>query len=135
MPLTKNADRQWPLAARVDFTQEDLATGVTVEAIDIPGGATIMYGSLVITTAGDSVTSDTVVVGDTSPSLDRYATAVNGKTAGRTALTIDGLVNDATGKGAVTITNTAVGTEGTAMVGYLEVFYTIAGRGNESQPV
>jgi FtsP/CotA-like multicopper oxidase with cupredoxin domain len=134
MALIKNPNRQWPLVARVDFTQGDLATGIDVSAIDIPGGATIIGGALVVTTAGDSVTSDTITVGD-GTTTDRYASAVNGKAAARTALSLDGLVNDSSGKGAVTIKNVAVGTEGTAMVGYLEVNYVIDGRGNESQPV
>ena len=133
MAITKNGDRQYPLVARVAFTQPDLPTGVDVAVMDLPGGATIIGGALVVTTAGDSVTSDTLTVGD-GTTADRYATGVNGKAAGLTALTPDGLANG-TGKTMVYVTNTAVGTEGTAMVGYLEVQYVIDGRGNESQPV
>lgn len=133
MALIKNPDRQWPLVAKVAFTQADIPTGVAVAAIDLPGGATVMYGKIVIETAGDSVTSDTIDVGD-GTTADRYASNVDGKVAAQTVLTTDGLAH-ATGKGEVVITNTAVGTEGTAMVGYLEVVYVIDGRGNESQPV
>jgi len=132
MPLIKNPDRQWPLVAKVAFVQADVPTGIAVEAIDLPGGAVINGGAIVIETAGDSVTSDTLTIGD-GTTADRYA-SVDAKAEGRTALTLDGIVN-AIGKGAVVLTNTAAGTEGTAMVGYLEVQYTIDGRGNESQPV
>lgn len=133
MAITKNPDRQYPLRAKVDFVQADLATGVAAAAIDLPGGARVIGGQIAIVTAGDSVTSDTITVGD-GTTANRYASAVDGKATGRTALTPDELAH-ATGKGVVYITNTAVGTEGTAMVGFLEVEYVIEGRGNESQPV
>jgi len=133
MAITKNPDRQYPLRAKVAFVQADLATGVAAAAIDLPGGARVVGGQIAIETAGDSVTSDTLTVGD-GTTADRYAAGVNGKATGVTALTPDELAH-ATGKGVVEITNTAVGTEGTAMVGFLEVEYVIEGRGNESQPV
>lgn len=132
MAITKVSDRQYPLVAKVAFTQADLPTGVAVAAIDLPGGARVIGGQIAVTVAGDSVTSDTLTVGDGTTG-DRYATGVNGKATGVTALTPDEAAN-AAGKGAVYITNTAVGTEGTAMVGFLEVHYVIEGRGNEVQP-
>lgn len=133
MAITKNPDRQWPLRAKVTFIQADLATGVAAAAIDLPGGARVVGGQIAIVTAGDSVTTDTITVGD-GTTANRYASGVNGKAPGVTALTIDELAH-ATGMGVVYITNTAAGTEGTAMVGFLEVEYVIEGRGNESQPV
>lgn len=133
MAIVKNPDRQYALTARADFTQADLASGIAAAAIDLPGGARVVGGRLCVTTAGDSVTSDTLTVGD-GTTADRYAAGVNGKLAGLTALTPDA-ADHATGKGVVYVTNTQVGGEGTAMVGFLEVDYVIAGRGNESQPV
>ena len=133
MAITKNPDRQYQLRAKVTFTQADIPTGVAVSMIDLPGGARVIGGQIAIVTAGDSVTSDTVTVGD-GTTADRYASGVNGKATGVTALAGDELAH-ATGQGVVYITNTAVGTEGTAMVGFLEVEYVIEGRGNESQPV
>ena len=128
----KTSDRQYPLVAKAVFTQADLPTGVAVAAVDLPGGARVIGGQIAVVTAGDSVTSDTLTVGDGTTG-NRYASAVDGKAAGVTALTIDENDN-ATGQSAVYITNTAVGTEGTAMVGFLEVHYVIDGRGNEVQP-
>jgi len=133
MAITKNPDRQWPLRAKVTFTQADVPSAVDVDMIDLPGGARLIGGQIGIVTAGDSTTSDTITVGD-GTTANRYASGVNGQAAGVTALTPDEL-DHATGKGVVTLTNTQVGGEGTAMVGFLEVEYVIEGRGNESQPV
>ena len=133
MAITKNPDRQWPLRAKVTFTQADVPTGVAVSMIDLPGGARVIGGQVGIVTAGDSTTSDTITVGD-GTTADRYVAAVNGKATGVSALAGDEL-DHATGQGAVYLTNTQVGGEGTAMVGFLEVEYIIEGRGNESQPV
>jgi len=133
MAIVKNPDRQYPLRAKVAFVSADIATGVAAAAIDLPGGARVTGGLIAITTVGDSVTSDTLTVGD-GTTANRYASGVNGQALGITALSLDQLAH-ATGKGVVYITNTAAGTEGTAMVGFLEVEYVIEGRGNESQPV
>ena len=133
MAISKNPDRQYPLRAKVAFVQADVATGVAAAAIDLPGGARVIGGQIAIVTAGDSVTSDTITVGD-GTTANRYASGVNGQATGVTALTGDELAH-ATGKGVVYITNTQAGGEGTAMVGFLEVEYVIEGRGNESQPV
>jgi len=133
MAITKNPDRQWPLRAKVTFTQADVPTGVDTDMIDLPGGARVIGGQVGIVTPGDSVTSDTITVGD-GTTANRYGAAIDGQAAGVSALTPDELAH-ATGKGVVTLTNTQVGGEGTAMVGFLEVEYVIEGRGNESQPV
>jgi len=133
MAITKNPDRQYPLRAKVTFTQADIPTGVAVSMIDLPGGARVIGGQLAIVTPGDSATSDTIDIGD-GTTADRYISNTDGKAAGVTAVVGDELAH-ATGQGAVYLTNTAVGAEGTAMVGFLEVEYVIEGRGNESQPV
>lgn len=133
MAIIKNPDRQYTLRAKVAFTQADIPTGVAVSMIDLPGGARVVGGQVAIVTGGDSVTSDTIEVGDGSDGA-RYASGVNGKVAGVSAVSGDELAH-ATGKGSVFLTNVQVGGEGSAMVGFLEVEYVIEGRGNESQPV
>lgn len=132
MAILKDSGRQYPLVAKVDFTQPDLPTGTAVLAVDLPGGARVIGGQIAVTTAFDSATSDTLTVGD-GTTADRYAAGVNGQVAGVTALTPDELANGATSAG-VYITNTAAGAEGTAGVGFLEVHYVIEGRANEAQP-
>lgn len=143
MAIQKNPDRQWPLRAKVDFTYDNFTTegsGVAVAAIDLPGGARVIGGQLAITTAfnsaGGTTPADNLDVGD-GTTAGRYASAVDGRTVGVTALTVDQLDHD-TGKGVVYITwtpNADTTTAPTAGAGFLEVEYVIEGRGNESQPV
>ena len=132
MPISNPSGRQYPLVAKATFTQADLPTGVDVEAVKLPSGARVIGGQIAVVTAGDSVTSDTLTVGD-GTTANRYATGVDGQATGATALTPDEADNG-TGESSVYVTNTAVGTEGTAMVGFVEVHYVIEGRGNEVQP-
>ena len=137
MAITKPDVRQYPLTAIVAFTQPDLPTGVPVAVIELPQGAIVTGGQLIIDTAFDSATSDTVDVGFTSPNAtddpDAYLDggADNGSTAASLALVPTG--REAVGQEQVTIENTAAGAEGTAGAGRLIVEYIINGRGNENQ--
>lgn len=123
--------RQWPLVAIVEFTQADLPTGVAVPVCELPQGSVVTGISVVVDTAFDSVTSDTIDVGDASVA-DRYDTDVDGQAAGLTAGTATGF-ETTSAEPQIELTNTAVGTEGTAGAGRLIVEYIVAGRHNENQ--
>lgn len=87
MPIKKNSGRQDLLVAFVDVKFSDLAPGAN-PAIEVPHGAVLVGGDVVVTTPFNSATSATGTVGDKGDA-DRYGT-VDLKQAGRTALTITG---------------------------------------------
>ena len=88
MSITKDIGRQYPLVARVDFTYASFgASGVAEEAIDLPVGAVVTGGALVITTAFNSATTDAIEVGD-GDAVARFLASQDVKSAaGRFALT------------------------------------------------
>lgn len=122
--------RQKGLAAIVEFTQAELPTGVAVPVLDLPQGAVVRSVSVVIDTAFDSVTSDTIDVGDVT-TADRYTTSVNGQVLGQTDGVPTGFETTSV-ETQITMTNTAVGTEGTAGAGRLIVEYIETGRHDEN---
>lgn len=126
----KNSDRQYPLSAMARFTFTDLTSGVAAPIVELPPGAVVTGGMLVIETAFNSATSDTLVVGDATVA-NRYANNVNGKTAGATALTLTGFVTTATTD--VLLKWTGVGTAPSQGSGYLVVTYIREDRSQENQ--
>lgn len=91
MPFTKEAGRQAPSVAIVDFAFDDFdASGVAEVAIDLPSGVIVTDGYLNITTVFDSGTSDTLTVGDTTDD-DEYASAIDGQALGVTRLVPTGV--------------------------------------------
>lgn len=130
MPITKNANRQELITAFVDFTFADIPTTATAyDALDLPVGAVVTGGDLVVTTAWNSTTA-TFQVGDVTLA-SRYSAAVDLKTAARTALTVTGFTHTAVEKvlrGANIITGTA-----TAGAARLTVTYFVKGRAAFSQ--
>lgn len=129
MAIVKSSTRQWPLTAKVDFTFAD-ADGVTVELADLPGGAVVTGGYVVIVNPWDSATSAVLDLGDKTTG-DRYVSNLNAKTAGGTALVPAGAAFAAKDALTLNITNTGTPTEGD---GYVVVEYVVDGRSNEVQP-
>lgn len=129
MAIEKQGGRQWPLTAKVSFDYADI-NGATVEVADLPGGAVVTGGYVVVVNAWDSATSATIDVGDKTTST-KYVTGVNGKAAGGTALVPAGAPFAV--KDALTVTVTNVGTP-TVGDGYVVLQYIIDGRSNEVQP-
>ncbi len=90
MPIRLNAGRQELVLAYVDVKAGDLVSGVAGKAIELPSGAVIVGGDIVVKTAFNSATTATLKLGDKVDD-DRYTSAaVDLKTAGRTALTLTG---------------------------------------------
>lgn len=131
MALTKNRGRQAALTAIQHFTFDDLTSGTLAEAVDLPAGAYIIDGEVVITTAFNSGTSDALVVGD-STAANALKTSYSIAATGRTALVPYGGTYAA--KDAITLTWTAVGAAATAGAGFIRVTYAIDGRATEVQP-
>lgn len=123
--------RQYPLVAVASFTQAELPTGVAVPAVQLPQGSVVTKIAVVIDTAFDSVTSDTIDVGDASVA-DRYDSTVNAQTVGQDDGVPTGFETTSS-EPEILLTNTQVGGEGSAGAGRLIVEYVIAGRHNENQ--
>lgn len=132
MPITKDCGRQTVLSAEVDFTFADITDDAAANpAIDIPAGAVVVGGELVVTTAFDSTTSDVADIGD-GGDTDRYsATPVNLQAAGATALDVTGYRY--TANDTIDIAWTP-GTASTATAGAatLRIQYVMDGRANEN---
>ena len=126
MPITKNASRQSPLAAMVDFTYADLTNGVALDAIGLPQGAVVTAGRLVIDTAFNSATTDVIDIGD-AVSATRYAASVNAKTVGATALTLPAFLTTGLTPN-VTLKWTGTGAAPTAGAGRLILEYIVKDR-------
>ena len=125
MAITKKAGRQAPITAKVSFT---LGTGADVsavavyEAIEVPEGAIVTGGYLLISDA-TTATVD-LNVGDGGSST-RYASAVDGAATGLTALVPTGY--QYTAKDTIDIAITVAAAEA-AGAGELVVTYIVDGR-------
>lgn len=131
MAITKDTGRQYPLVAQVDFLLGDLTSGTGVGAIDLPQGATVIGGELVIGTVFNSTSSDVIVIGD-SGVADRYLTNGNGQSLGRTALVPTGYTY--TAPTTIHVKWTSGGGTPTTGAGTLRVMYALDGRAHEVQP-
>lgn len=123
MAITKNRGRQHVSSAYVDFTFADLASGVAAEAIDLPIGAQVVGGDIVVDTAFNSATSDVIVVGD-ALSANRYYASASIAAAGRNPLLVTGYRSLATSN-KVRVTWTGVGAAPSAGAIRLRVDYIV----------
>ena len=132
MTIALNTNRQEVIHAMVSFTQAGLTLqdGTVESAITVPQGAIVVGGGIVIDTAFDSTTSDTLTVGDGGVAA-RYVGSVDGQTAGYTALVPTGYEYPA--QDTVDVGNTQVGGAGSAGEGRLLLSYVVNGRAAFSQ--
>ena len=130
MTIRKSEARQWPLSDVVRFTLDDLTSGVAVDLAALLPNETIVGGAVVIETAFDSVTSDTITVGDEDDD-DRYIAGLDGQAAGRTAFTLTGHMYN--GSNTLTLTWTEAGGGAAAGEGYVE--FTVLREGRQSENV
>lgn len=142
--LTASRSAQWPLLATFTFNFDDTIVdingveksfgstfthAVVCQAINLPEGAVVIGGELVVETAGVGPTAYTVALGD-SASATRYLGATSLLSAARTALTLTGFRTSENLR--LTIASTvANATAGKATV---RVLYEIPGRANETIP-
>lgn len=100
-----------------------------VPMFNLPQGAVILGGDIIVETAYTGTTAATLSVGD-SGSATKYASAVNLMAAARTALTLPAATT-----GGLNVIGTLALTVADATAGKVRVRieYTIEGRGNEVQ--
>lgn len=130
MAITMSSDRQYELSAVVDFTYADLTDATAVNAIELPSDAIITGGHMYISVAFNSLTSDTIAIGDTDSGA-AYLAATSVAATGATEIAPSG-VKLAAGK-YVTVTWDGTGTAPTAGTGQLVINYVRQGRSNENQ--
>lgn len=142
--LLANRAAQWPLMAEFTFNFDDTivdingvekdfgkteAHDVVASIINLPEGAVVVGGEIVVETAGVGPTVYTASLGD-SVLATRYANAVDLKTAARTALTLTGYRTSENLR--LTINSTvAAASAGKATV---RVMFTMPNRQNETIP-
>ncbi len=127
--LSLNPGRQYPLVAEATISVAEMnETGVAIAAIQLPGGAVVTGGAVIVDTAFDAATA-TVNVGDAAVG-NRYKSAVNVVALGLTALVPTGYVSD--GK-PVVVTPTFADAVTTGSL-RLQVTYMVGDRANEAQP-
>lgn len=131
MAITLNPNRQQSCWATVDISYADLVSGAAQTAIQLPVGAVVVGGAVVVKTAFNSATSDVIVVGD-SASANRYRASVSIASAARQALTATGYETLSTTRG-LQVTWTGSGTAPSAGALRLEVEYIVPSRGDAIQ--
>lgn len=135
---------QYPLVAEFTFNFDDtmLDTGgvskdfgatnfasTTFDIANLPEGAIVTGGSVVVETAYTGVTgAATISLGD-SGSATRYASGVDLKSAARTALTVTGYRVTENLRATVSVADSATAGKATVLVEYI-----ISGRANEVVP-
>ena len=142
---------QWPLLAEFTFNFDDTIVdvngatktfgavytdAVVANVVNLPDGAVVIGGEVVVETAGVGPTAYTVSLGD-DVSATRYLNAVDLKTAARTALTLTGYRNKSNSSQVsknlrLTIASTVA--NATAGKATLRVLFSLPGRVNEAVP-
>ena len=131
MAITAAQSTQYPVVASVSFTYADLTSGTVEDLCQVPAGATVVGGEVIVDTAWDSGTSDTLDVGDGDDD-DRYtSTIINLQATGRVALTLTGYKY--TESDTIDATPTSVGTAATAGAARINIMYVVEDRGHEVQ--
>lgn len=129
--LTLDSGRQQPLVAMLDIGFAQVAdTAVAVKAINLPYGAIITSGYVIVDEVFNVATSAVLDVGDLL-SANRYANDVNLKTLGKTDLVPTGYVSDGE---AIWVLPVLVGAAATTGKARIIVTYVIKNRASENQP-
>lgn len=128
-----NVSRQYPLYGFQRFDLSHLENGEALTFAKVPWNSVLVGGFLMITTAFNSNTSDSIIIGDDGGSAtadpDRYLTATDVQATGYTALTPTGF--QFTTMGALTLTWTGDGSGGTIAsegAGFVVFEYITEGR-------
>lgn len=126
--VRKNAGRQEVLSAYVDINWDDLEdTDGVYGAIDLPPGATVIGGDVVVSTAFDNGTSADLDLGDSADDNRYTASSVDLTAAARTALTLTGYKHTGSTK-ELAVKVAFVGTASTEGSLRVRVDYVVDGR-------
>ena len=126
----KDDGRQYDLTGIAEFAFGDTATTVAADALELPEGATVVGGYVIVDVASDAATSDNLDVGDAADPNRYSATPIDLKTLGATALSVTGFETSQPTMVQVTRTETGVPTAGAFR---LILKYVKRDRSNENQ--
>ena len=132
MAITFDTGRQYPLVESADFVLGDLTSGEAVPLIKLPQGATVIGGTLTISTVFNSTSSDAIDIGDDGDANRYTASPVSGQALACTELSLTGYTYSA--NNTVDITWTSGGGTPTTGAGTVRVMYVLDGRSHEVQP-
>lgn len=125
-------NRQYQLTAVQDLAAEDILSGISAITVEVPPGAIITGGGLLVVTPSNGVGATiTLAVGITGGSGTAFLATANLKAAGFTAFAT-GVGTYFPNGGTINVTPTT-NTDDTASVSELLVHYVVVGRGNEVQ--
>lgn len=133
MAISLNSGRQEVLAIYVPlaFNTITSAAGAAEAVVQVPEGAIVVGGSIGVTTAFNSATTDVLDLGD-GGNDDRYtATQVNLQTVGENKLDLTGY--QYTAQDNIDIKWTAAGAAATAGAAMLTILYIVEGRAQVSE--
>lgn len=141
--LIKARTAQYPLVAEFTFNAVDTiantsgvetsfnATTLVADVVPLPVGATVIGGEVVVETIYSTTGTATLKVGDSVDDDEYTASAIDLKTAGRTALTLTGATYTGSDNLRLTLAlaDEAVGNVGQATV---RLMYVLDGRASEN---
>jgi hypothetical protein len=130
MSFKKDSGRQQVIYAEKQVTLADLVSGADLAVIDVPKGARMLRGGVVVDQVFNSTSSDVIDIGD-SGSENRYLNDANGQSAALTALVPTGYVY--TANSSISARWTSGG--GTPTTGKFTLFveYAVQGRAQFAQ--
>ncbi len=129
--LKLNGGRQYVMSAEQAITFANVNdTAVAIKAINLPYGATIISGRVIVDEVFNVATSAVLDVGDLV-SANRYANDVNLKALGVTALVPTNYISDGE---AIWVLPVNVGAAATTGKARIQVEYIIKDRAAENQP-
>ncbi len=126
MAITVADEVQYPVVASVSIAVGDIAGGSTYAIANVPVGATVVGGELIVDTAWDA-TATSINIGD-GGSATRYGSAENLQALGRTALDLTGFEYTETDTIDIAVTQTGTPSTGAARI---NVMYIVDARGHE----
>ena len=124
--------RQWQLSAVQGVAFDDILTaGLSAITIELPPGAIIVGGGVLVTTPSDAAGVAILDVGLTGAAADAFISDADLKTAAYTAFET-GVGTFLPNGGTINLTS-AANTDDTASALQVLVHYVVVGRGNEVQ--
>lgn len=133
MAVTTSKGRQSAIVAEASFVFGGLTDATAMAAVQVPVGATVVGGEVVVDTVWNSATTDVADVGDGSDANRYTANQIDFTVLGRTKLTLTGHVYTAADW--IDITWNGTGAVPTTGAGRLIVQYMIPGRKDLSENI
>lgn len=131
MAITKNYNRQAVATAVQEVALADFADVAAQAAVELPAGAIVVRGTVIVTESFNAVTTATIKVGDAADD-DRYtAAALDVKAVGTKTLTANGF--SMAKKGDLLLTYASTGGAATTGKLLLVVEYVVAGKSDWTQ--